>query len=80
MPNDEDIMAWARRAGQPVYHPTSTCSIGSVVDPLLRGVLLARQRKFPELCGVAHSGAFPFKEKRSPVINDGSDREAAADK
>jgi choline dehydrogenase-like flavoprotein len=31
--SDEDIMAWARRAGQTVYHPTSTCAMGSVVDP-----------------------------------------------
>jgi choline dehydrogenase len=34
--SDEDIMAWARRAGQPVYHPTSTCAIGPVLDPQLR--------------------------------------------
>jgi len=34
--SDEEIMAWVRRAGQSVYHPTSTCAIGSVVDPQLR--------------------------------------------
>jgi choline dehydrogenase-like flavoprotein len=34
--SDEDIMAWARRAGQPVYHPTSTCAMGPVLDPQLR--------------------------------------------
>ena len=34
--SDEDILAWARRVGQPVYHPTSTCAMGSVVDPELR--------------------------------------------
>jgi choline dehydrogenase-like flavoprotein len=34
--SDEDIMAWARRAGQPVYHPTSTCAMGAVVDSELR--------------------------------------------
>ena len=34
--SDEDILAWARRAGQSVYHPTSTCAMGSVVDPELR--------------------------------------------
>jgi choline dehydrogenase-like flavoprotein len=34
--SDEDIMAWIRKNGQPVYHPTSTCAIGSVVDSDLR--------------------------------------------
>jgi choline dehydrogenase len=32
----EDILAWVRRAGQTVYHPTSTCAMGAVVDPELR--------------------------------------------
>jgi choline dehydrogenase len=34
--SDEEIMDWLRRAVQTVYHPTSTCAIGSVVDPQLR--------------------------------------------
>ena len=34
--SDDDILAWARKNGQPVYHPTSTCAIGSVVDSELR--------------------------------------------
>jgi choline dehydrogenase-like flavoprotein len=34
--SDEDLLAFARRAGQSVYHPTSTCAIGLVVDPELR--------------------------------------------
>jgi len=34
--SDEDILAFVRRAGQTVYHPTSTCAMGSVVDPELR--------------------------------------------
>lgn len=34
--SDEEIMDWLRRASQTVYHPTSTCAIGSVVDPQLR--------------------------------------------
>jgi choline dehydrogenase len=34
--SDEDLMAFIRRAGQTVYHPTSTCAMGSVVDPRLR--------------------------------------------
>ncbi|HEX4246222.1 MAG TPA: GMC family oxidoreductase N-terminal domain-containing protein, partial [Pseudonocardia sp.] len=34
--SDADLLAHARRAGQTQYHPTSTCAIGSVVDPELR--------------------------------------------
>jgi len=34
--SEADIVAWIERNGQPVYHPTSTCAIGSVVDPELR--------------------------------------------
>ncbi len=33
---DEDLMAFVRRAGQSVYHPTSTCAMGVVVDTELR--------------------------------------------
>jgi choline dehydrogenase-like flavoprotein len=34
--SDESIMRFVERAGQTVYHPTSTCAIGAVVDPQLR--------------------------------------------
>jgi choline dehydrogenase-like flavoprotein len=34
--SDADIMEWVVRNAQPVYHPTSTCAIGAVVDPELR--------------------------------------------
>lgn len=34
--SDADILAWATRSGMTLYHPTSTCAIGSVVDPELR--------------------------------------------
>jgi choline dehydrogenase len=34
--SDDDILAWVRSASQTVYHPTSTCAMGSVVDPELR--------------------------------------------
>ncbi|MYW16355.1 choline dehydrogenase [Streptomyces sp. SID2955] len=33
---DADLLAWAQRSGQTLYHPTSTCAIGAVVDPELR--------------------------------------------
>jgi choline dehydrogenase-like flavoprotein len=34
--SEADILHWARRAGMTLYHPTSTCAIGTVVDPQLR--------------------------------------------
>ncbi|HKP18646.1 MAG TPA: GMC family oxidoreductase N-terminal domain-containing protein [Gaiellaceae bacterium] len=34
--SEEDILEWVRGVGQPVYHPTSTCAIGAVVDSELR--------------------------------------------
>jgi choline dehydrogenase-like flavoprotein len=34
--SEEDIMAFVRLAGQTVYHPTSTCAMGAVVDDELR--------------------------------------------
>jgi choline dehydrogenase-like flavoprotein len=34
--SDQDVVAWIERNAQPVYHPTSTCAIGAVVDPELR--------------------------------------------
>ncbi len=34
--SEKDILAWVREVGQTVYHATSTCAIGAVVDPELR--------------------------------------------
>ncbi|HET7198984.1 MAG TPA: GMC oxidoreductase, partial [Burkholderiales bacterium] len=34
--SDEDWLAFCREAGETVFHPTSTCSIGPVVDARLR--------------------------------------------
>jgi len=34
--SDKDLLAFARRVAQTVYHPTSTCAIGAVVDSELR--------------------------------------------
>jgi choline dehydrogenase len=34
--SDDEILDFVRQAGQTVYHPTSTCAIGAVVDPELR--------------------------------------------
>ena len=34
--SEEDIWEWVTAASQTVYHPTSTCAMGAVVDPELR--------------------------------------------
>jgi len=34
--SEKDILEWVERASQTVYHPTSTCAMGSVVDSELR--------------------------------------------
>jgi choline dehydrogenase-like flavoprotein len=34
--SEDDIVDWVARASQTVYHPTSTCPMGEVVDPELR--------------------------------------------
>ncbi len=34
--SDADLLAFAERVGQSVYHPTSTCAMGTVVDAELR--------------------------------------------
>ena len=34
--SDDEILDFVKHAGQTVYHPTSTCAIGAVVDPQLR--------------------------------------------
>jgi GMC oxidoreductase len=33
---DDDLMAFVRRHAQTLYHPTSTCAIGAVVDADLK--------------------------------------------
>ncbi|MFC9907697.1 GMC oxidoreductase, partial [Rhodococcus sp. NPDC127593] len=34
--SDADLLAFAQQVGQTLYHPTSTCAIGAVVDPQLK--------------------------------------------
>jgi choline dehydrogenase-like flavoprotein len=54
--SDEDLLAFARRAGQSVYHPACTCAMGSVVDSSLRvygfdGLRVVDASVMPEITG-----------------------------
>jgi choline dehydrogenase len=72
--SEADIMAWARRASQPVYHPTSTCSIGPVVDPQLRvhgveGLRVADASVMPTITrGNTNAACIMIGEKASDLI------------
>jgi choline dehydrogenase-like flavoprotein len=73
--SDEEILAWARRASQSVYHPTSTCAIGAVVDPELRvygveGLRVADASVMPTITRAnTNAAAIMIGEKAADLIN-----------
>jgi choline dehydrogenase-like flavoprotein len=75
--SDADIMAWARRASQTVYHPTSTCPIGAVVDPALRvhgtqALRVADASVMPTITrGNTHAATIMIAEKAAELIREG---------
>ncbi|HEY5389091.1 MAG TPA: GMC family oxidoreductase N-terminal domain-containing protein [Solirubrobacteraceae bacterium] len=74
--SDADIMAWARRASQTVYHPTSTCAIGAVVDNSLRvvgaeGLRVADASVMPTITrGNTHAATIMIAEKAADLIRE----------
>jgi choline dehydrogenase-like flavoprotein len=72
--SDEEIMDFVRRAGQSVYHPTSTCAIGSVVDPQLRvygfeGLRVADASVMPTITrGNTNAATIMIGEKAADLI------------
>lgn len=72
--SEEDIMSWAKRASQTVYHPTSTCAIGPVLDPQLRvhgfeGLRVADASVMPTITrGNTHAATIMIGEKASDLI------------
>jgi len=72
--SDEDILAWGRKNGQPVYHPTSTCAIGEVVDPELRvygieGLRVVDASVMPTITRAnTHAPTMMIAEKASDMI------------
>jgi choline dehydrogenase len=72
--SDDEIMEWIRQASQSVYHPTSTCAIGSVVDPQLRvygieGLRVADASVMPTITrGNTNAATIMIAEKAADLI------------
>ena len=72
--SEEDIMAFVRVAAQPVYHPTSTCAMGEVVDAQLRvhgveGLRVADASVMPTVTrGNTNAATIMIAEKASDLI------------
>ncbi|MET8545252.1 GMC family oxidoreductase N-terminal domain-containing protein [Kitasatospora sp. NPDC004799] len=76
--SDADLLAWAQRAGQTLYHPTSTCAIGSVVDPELRvfdveGLRVVDASVFPSVPrGNTNAPTVMAAEKAADLVKGGA--------
>jgi choline dehydrogenase len=72
--SEEDIMAWARRASHTVYHPTSSCAMGPVLDSQLRvhgveGLRVADASVMPTITrGNTNAATIMIAEKASELI------------
>jgi choline dehydrogenase len=82
--SDEDLMAFARRAGQSVYHPTSTCAMGSVVDHRLRvygcdALRVVDASVMPQITrGNTNAPTIMIAERAADLIRSDGDRNATA--
>jgi choline dehydrogenase-like flavoprotein len=72
--SEQDIVAWIERNAQPVYHPTSTCAIGEVVDSELRvhgteGLRVVDASVMPTITRAnTHAATVMIAEKASDLI------------
>jgi choline dehydrogenase len=76
--SDEDLMAFVRRVGQSVYHPTSTCAMGAVVDPQLRvygfeGLRVADASVMPRITRANTNAAVIMIAERAADLIRGAD-------
>jgi choline dehydrogenase len=82
--SDEDLLAFARREGMTVFHPTSSCAMGSVVDGDLRVYGFERLRVadasvMPEITrGNTNAATIMIAEKAADLIRSGSPAPATA--
>jgi choline dehydrogenase len=76
--SDQQIMDFVLRAAQTVYHPTSTCAIGSVVDSELRvygieGLRVADASVMPTITrGNTNAATIMIAEKAADLIGERS--------
>jgi choline dehydrogenase len=81
--SDDDILAWAQAAGQSVYHPTSTCAMGDVVDPELRvlgttGLRVADASVMPTITRAnTNAATIMIAEKAADLIRSRTPNQAA---
>ena len=81
--SDDDILAWAQTAGQSVYHPTSTCAMGEVVDPELRvlgidGLRVADASVMPTITRAnTNAATIMIAEKAADLIRSRTPTQAA---
>jgi choline dehydrogenase len=82
--SDEEIMAFIRQAAQSVYHPCSTCAMGSVVDSELRvyghqGLRVVDASVMPEITrGNTNAPVIMIAERAADLIRAGARARAAA--
>jgi choline dehydrogenase len=82
--SDEDLFAFIQRAAQSVYHPTSTCAMGAVVDPQLRvygfeGLRVVDASVMPEITrGNTNAPTIMIAERAADLIREPSETMAPA--
>jgi choline dehydrogenase len=82
--SDQDLLAFIRRVAQSVYHPTSTCAMGSVVDPQLRvygleGLRVVDASVMPQITrGNTNAPTIMIAERAADLIRAASETPASA--
>jgi len=82
--SDEDIWTWVQANAQTVYHPTSTCAMGAVVDSELRvlgvdGLRVVDASVMPTITrGNTNAPVIMIAEKAADLIREKAPAGAAA--